>query len=199
MIKANHGIPKATVLKLAAISEGLLLGLACGWSLLAGLTFNTSISLPLALFGAVASLPIFIFNFGVFVVLAERWPCYSNYSAFKRGLVDPLCVNLDVPSAFFVALSSGIVEELFFRGVLDSQLSELLGMPLGIAASAAIFSYVHFVGVLRSYTRLALLYFMFGLYFSYLVILSHSLIPAMLAHSIYNFSVMIYIRYFERK
>jgi membrane protease YdiL (CAAX protease family) len=61
-----------------------------------------------------------------------------------------------------------------------------------------IFSYVHFIGIFRRFFRLGVLYFLCGMYFSYLVMISGSLLPAIVAHSFYNFIAMVYMRYSRR-
>lgn len=193
----KHGIPKNTVLLLALYSEGALLLLTGIVALPFGLHAGVSPSWRLAGLGALATLPIFLFNFGLFALLAHRSARFLHFKAFKEGLVDPICANLDVPSAFAIAVGSGVIEELFFRGALEPAIASWAGGEIAVLLSAALFSYAHFVGSLRRFAKMAVIYFLFGLYFSLLVHTTGSLFPAMVAHSLYNFGVIVYVRYWE--
>lgn len=197
MNQLSQGIPHKLVLKMALIGEGALVLVSLGWAWLRGFTIPCQFSADLAWAGIMATGPLLAFNFGVFAVLANRHRRYNVYHEFKQQVIIPLCTNLTVFSAFVIALSSGIGEELFFRGILNLELSKLLTPLVGIALASFLFSYVHFIGAFKRFWQLIIFYFLFGLYFSYVVIRHGDIMPAIIAHALYNFIAMIYIRYYE--
>lgn len=194
----QQGIPRALVLKMALLTEGTFVAATLLWYWITEAQLPLQISAPLAILGLLSALPIFTLNFSIFAILANLRPGYHHFRAFKEGVVRPLCANLDPVSALLVALSSGIGEELFFRGVMEHELRAHVGTVLALVITNLVFSYVHFIGIFSRFYRLGLLYFLCGVYFSYLVLLSGSLLPAIIAHSFYNFMAMVYMRYSRR-
>ncbi|MEL6851251.1 MAG: CPBP family intramembrane glutamic endopeptidase [Bacteroidota bacterium] len=78
------------------------------------------------------------------------------------------------------AITPAICEELFFRGLLQGQLSKVFSAHLAIWITAALFSVIHFQ-FLGFFPRLLL-----GALLGYFYYFSGSLIPAILAHFAYN-------------
>ena len=181
-------------MKLALISEGFLLLLSAGWIHLRELHLPLFLSETHLVLGIAATVPILIFNLGIFEILAtkKRSP---RYLEFKQEIIIPLCKNLDVSAAAFVSLSAGVAEEILFRGVLNTELASLTTPLIGFTASSALFAVIHFGTQAPKYWSIVLLYFCIGLYFTYLVEESGSLVPAIVAHAFYNFVTMLYIRY----
>jgi membrane protease YdiL (CAAX protease family) len=188
-------ISRSLVLKLSILTEGSFVLLAVIWCAFRDFELPLATSLKGLGLGFLLTLPIFTLNFSVFAILANLRPEYQPFRAFRDGVLRPLCADLDVKSAFFVALSSGVGEELLFRGVFDRELGTFLGQHAGILASSLLFAYVHFIGIFWRFIDLAALYFLCGLYLSYIVVLTGSLVPAIVAHSFYNFVAILYLRY----
>lgn len=92
--------------------------------------------------------------------------------------------GLTHPVALGLAVASGLGEECFFRGALQSFLLQRLG-PLGVLAQAVIFAAFHPVPDRKAWAYP--LYTLFaGLLFGFSYLLSGSLIPGILAHYLHN-------------
>lgn len=190
-------LPRKLVVKLAIITESFFITASLLWAFFSDLSFSVELSRGAIMYGLVACAPMLIFNILVFGYLSREGSPYPIYGEFKRAVVIPLCGNLELMSASLLALSSGVAEELFFRGALFSELSRWLPLTVSAALVAALFSYVHFIGVFARYWQVALCYFFFGLYFCAIVVVSKSLLSAIVAHALYNFLVICYLRYVE--
>ena len=189
-------IPRQTVLLTALVSEVLLAGLALLWAGLASIEIELRYSWPMLVVGLAATLPLAIVNLLVFFSAAAK----RRERVFRRFVVEvvlPLCGDLRALDALWIGLLAGVGEELFFRGVMNPALARALGLPLGAAAGSFLFAYVHFIGRGREYWPLVLFYTLFGLYFSVLVVACRNLLPAMIAHALYNFLAILYVRYRE--
>ena len=79
-----------------------------------------------------------------------------------------------------IVLLPGVCEEVFFRGVVLAGLSQRWGASAGVVTSALLFALLHF-----NPWQLTPL-FLLGVVLGYLVVATHSLYPAILAHGANN-------------
>ena len=187
-------INRWTVLKLALVSEALIVtvGLAICWLFSTSVPFSFSFSA--AAFGAIAAVPMLIFNILVFSYLSHDSARAPIYHRFKNDVVMPLCGDHTLLTAAILALCSGFAEEFLFRGALLIQLSVWLPTVAACVIVSFFFSYVHFIGSLRLYWQLVLFYFLFGLYFCWIFIFSGDLLAPIVTHTLYNFLIILYLR-----
>ena len=179
------------ILLISLLLEGLLCGfyltwlyfqpqgILIGWHLLPGVS-------ELA-FGALATLPLFALNYLLFGPLSHTVPSLVTCFEFKDRIVKPLADELDIYSAFAVALCAGIGEELFFRGLLQEQ--------FGLFVASVAFSLLHFGPAAARYKFIALLYVLIGVYFGVLYERTGRLWEPITAHVIYDYIALLYMRY----
>lgn len=187
------------IIKVAIISEGILLLIALIWGSARGIPLPLTFDLESIATGIIATIPVLFFNFVLFSGLSKDKNPENVFWRFKSELIIPLCRNLDVKAAAILGITSGIGEEFLFRGVLNFELSGLFGAFLGLSISSYLFAYVHFIGIAREYWKVLMFYLAFGLYFTIIAAHFDSLTPAIIAHGLYNFSAIVYIRYIELK
>ncbi len=97
------------------------------------------------------------------------------------GLVDQIGGPFDVIMLYaFVAVGAPIVEELFYRGLVQRSLVERFGPYIGIGAASLIFGLVHFS--LFELPALTLV----GLILGLLAWRADRLLPAVVAHMVFN-------------
>lgn len=88
---------------------------------------------------------------------------------------------------FMVSVGAPVFEEIFFRGVLLSSLRARWGTVIGIAVSGIIFAFVH------PFPLSFMPIFMLGTVFATLAYERSSLIPGMIAHSMNNTLIFIFM------
>ncbi|MDC0357341.1 CPBP family intramembrane metalloprotease [Oligoflexia bacterium] len=193
----EHTIPEKTVVQIALIGEGLIVAVSVLLVYWRQINLSITFSIATVSSGVLATVPLLIINFLILEKLA-RSQKFAVYRKFKEEIIRPLCSNLSPSSIFIVALASGFAEELFFRGVLNTELFQFMSQGLAITVSSLLFAYVHFIGLLKTYWPLVIFYFIFGAYFSYLALYTDNLLPCMLTHGVYNFIAMWYVRYVDQ-
>lgn len=170
----------------ALLLEGVLLGIAIIWivwqkiPLAAALTFTDGIA------GISAGLILLGINY----VLIEYGSRYIEFFRTIKQLIEhdisPLFRQVDFASVLVIAIISGVAEELFFRGVLQTQ--------YGIWVASLIFGLAHI------WRKTAILYGIYaavmGLLFGGLYLWSGSLWVPTLAHIVNNFvAILYYVHY----
>ena len=85
------------------------------------------------------------------------------------------------------------LEELLFRGAVASHIAILSNEVLGAVVSSALFAVLHFVGAVRKYLSLTLLYLVMGLYLWMAANWFGGLATAMVAHALYDFAAIIFL------
>jgi membrane protease YdiL (CAAX protease family) len=185
--------PQTTILLAALVTEGLLVIVSYVAIGLWDLPLTWGLSASSIAVGVAAVIPPVLLNELLWRVYGTRPG--SVYGKFIREVILPLCKQVQRPTAVALAILSGFGEELFFRGVLH----ELTATNFGLLASAIItsilFAYVHFIGQVRRFGKLLPLYTGMGLYLWTVCIVSHSLIAAIVAHSLYNFTAIAITRH----
>jgi membrane protease YdiL (CAAX protease family) len=133
----------------------------------------------LVVWGFVATAPL---------LLGLAWMLTSSFPPV-RGLVDlvteqigPLVSRCTVVELGCLAAVAGISEEVLFRGVVQPALSARIPEIGALVVASIIFGLVHAAS--RVYTIFAAL---MGFYLGALFLLQNSLVPAILAHALYDF------------
>jgi len=184
-------IPAKTVVSIALAAEGLLAMVGLYWIWLRDLpppVWNKGWG-----GGILAALPLLVLNFMLLEAARRgKWPPLDN---LLKEAIRPICCNLGPCSGGLVALAAGLGEEIFFRGALNVELSRQLGDWAGIATASLAFAALHFVGQIRRYYQLIILYFGIGVYLSVLASWHESLASAVACHAFYDYMAILYIRY----
>lgn len=182
------------VVQAALVCEGLLLITAFVFSALFDIPLVASFSPFLLVIGIAASFPLLGGNI-LFSRYASRHPDrFPRYSKFSKELIEPLCQELPLPAAFVVAVLSGLCEELFFRGIMQSFLGETIGVVAGFVVLNGLFALIHFIGRIKDFWTLIPFYFFCGIYFSAITFATADLTSSIVAHGLNNFVAVLYVR-----
>jgi hypothetical protein len=181
-----------TIFIAALITEGLLIIVSYVVSGLMDVPVIWGADPLLVVLGALAAFPLLWMNHFAWR-WAEKRPD-SLYARFSREIVVPLCKQVKPPLALVLGVLSGFGEELFFRGVLNSLVTDELGAVVSAISTSVLFAYVHFIGQERRFGGMIPLYSAVGLYIWTLVTLTGSLTAAMVCHGLYNFLAIVSIR-----
>lgn len=128
--------------------------------------------------------------------LRLRWPGRTAASKARLYSMLPRNERERLPYAG-VCIAAGIAEEIVYRGVLTTLLqSYTRSLPLAVVVSAIVFGVSHSLQGTRAVLATALI----ALVMQALVIVAHSLIPAMVVHALYDFVAGILIpRWYEEE
>jgi membrane protease YdiL (CAAX protease family) len=166
--------------------EGVLALLFLVWSHYRSYPFSWIPSLWELALGCVSCVPILLLNWLLFGPPAQRIPLLRSCFAFREQIVRPLVSVLNHRSGLIISLCAGIGEELFFRGLVQTE--------LGLFAASVLFSLLHFGSAVRSYLLVALIYAAIGLYFGWLAQYFNSLWVPIAAHALYDYLALAYLR-----
>lgn len=93
---------------------------------------------------------------------------------------------------FVISLAAGIGEEVLFRGLIQAGLMELLPTSFAVVGSlliaSVLFGLCHYLS--HTYFILATLA---GVYFGLVMLITGSILPAILAHALYDFIALAYL------
>ncbi len=177
------------ILILSFLLEGVLALVFFIWAKYRGFEFSPMPQAWELGYGIAFAIPLFILNLILFGSEDSRFAFLRSCFEFKDQVVRPLAQTLDVGSSIAVALCAGIGEELFFRGVVQTE--------YGLFAASVSFSLLHFGTATRKYLMIATLYAAIGMYFGLLAQYFSSLWVPVIAHACYDLIALIYLRYFE--
>ena len=183
------------VVKLALFFEGAIALIALFWIRWGNLEVPFGFVSNYLLYSLLGTFPILTLN-GLLFFLLGLTEKRSPYARFMREYIFPLCASQSMLSAFFIGLASGIGEEFFFRGALFYFLTGKFGQPISILVINLLFAYVHFIGNFLEYWRVFIFYFLFGVYFTFLVMFLNSIWIPVLTHALYNWIVIVAMRYY---
>jgi membrane protease YdiL (CAAX protease family) len=183
-------IDRVVILNVTIVVEAVLLLVATFWSQLAEIPL-----LPLfaanqqsLLTGVVAGFAIAASGFAL-LWLAKQLAASSKWLAELRTIVmdevAPLFATFTLADIVLVAAASGFCEEVFFRGVIQSQ--------FGLFGAAAFFAIFHCPSL--RHLPYGLWALTAGLLLGGLLTFTHSLWTPILAHSISNLIVLMCMRY----
>jgi uncharacterized protein len=187
----QHSYSRSLVLNCVVWGEALLLLFATIWIHLAHIDLVPSLTLkdpgPLflgAILGALMSLSS-MFLAKQAVKYKDRFKFLASFDEMVSSMLQPLFKDVTPIDIGLIALSSGFCEEIFFRGVLQTQ--------FGLVIAAIIFGLVHFAGP-------KYMFYMFwamgaGLFLGALFQFSQILWIPIVAHIVNNLVSITMIRY----
>jgi membrane protease YdiL (CAAX protease family) len=172
---------------LAVAFEGGLAALAWGAAWLLGLPLANWLWWdPLdVVLGVAACLPML----GLFwMCLHAPLPPLQRLRELSRTLIRPLFAGCDLAELALISLMAGLSEELLFRGVLQTFLTDRLGLWAGLALASLIFGLLH--AITPTYAVFATL---LGAYLGALWELNGNLLVVIVAHGLYDFLALVYL------
>lgn len=181
-------LKKRTILLISVLLEGALILIYGFWQYFGEYDLLGEPYLAELWLGLLFTLPLFLVNALLFGPLSRHLKILASFREFKDVVVWPLARELDVPTALIVSILAGVGEELFFRGVLQTS--------IGLILASFAFSLLHFGPAVKSYIWVAAVYFLIGLYFGLVKEHYESLWVPIIAHVVYDFVVLVYMRYF---
>ena len=145
----------------------------------------------IVLIGVAFSLPLTM----LFFVL---WHLPGHGLRSVRSLVEqtlgPMTRHSPACDLALVSVLAGLGEEFLFRGVLQLWLGSVISPVAGLVLASIGFGLAHAVS--RTYFVLATL---IGAYLGWLFMATDSLLPPIMAHAIYDFAGLLYIRHQARR
>ncbi|MBD3305946.1 CPBP family intramembrane metalloprotease [candidate division KSB3 bacterium] len=164
--------------------EGGLVGVAVIWGWLQAIPWHNNLTPTLTNCGAgvLAGLILLALNY----VIVEYGSRYNAYFRTLKQLIDqdvsPIFRHIVLPAVIFIAIISGVAEEIFFRGVLQAQ--------FGLWLASAMFGLAHV------WRKAAFVYGVYaaiiGVFFGLMYRLSGNLWVPILAHVVNNFFAIVY-------
>lgn len=119
-----------------------------------------------------------------------RWPVgpLASIKRFSEEVIRPLFVRCTLFDLALISFLAGLGEEMLFRGVLQPWFAHWMGVVPALLLASLLFGLVH--PITTAYVVLAAV---LGLYLGLLVILTDNLLPAIIAHALYDFLVLLYL------
>jgi membrane protease YdiL (CAAX protease family) len=119
---------------------------------------------------------------------------FRHIEQFFETRFMPLMQDSTKADLLLVCILAGVGEELLFRGAIQEMLHLKLGggffaAAFGLVVASAIFAIMHPVS--KAYV---IGVFIVGIYLGISVILCESLVPAMIAHGVYDFIALLYLQ-----
>jgi membrane protease YdiL (CAAX protease family) len=136
--------------------------------------------------GLVATLPMLAL---LLVLLRSHWRPLARLRRLVDGLVGELLQDAGIVPMALIALAAGFGEEVLFRGAMQPAFGEWLTPWGGIAAAALLFGLAHPMSL--TYFVLATL---LGLYLGAITLWTGELIPAIVAHALYDFVALVWLK-----
>ena len=186
--EANNIVPMATAFEASLAVIALALGWLLGTKPLETLSWS-----PTAIaWGLAAALPLF-----ALLILMVRFP-KGPFGSLLR-VVDEMLLSMfhraSLIDLAIISLVAGIGEEVLFRGVVQAVLVRWTGSQLAALLGAGIlFGLVH--SITRTY---ALLAGVVGIYFGWLWMFTGSLLTPIVAHAVYDFGALWYLRHTSKR
>jgi len=145
--------------------------------------------IPAIVCGSAAALPMVCM-----ALLIEQLPC-SAFCKLRHCIytfVMPIFAGMTILQLATVSLAAGVGEELLFRGLLQSGISQAIGHPagpwLGLTIAAIAFGVAHWITPL--YATLATLV---GVYLGGLLWWTDNILAPVAAHAVYDFLILVYL------
>lgn len=128
----------------------------------------------------------------ILLIDSDRWKMFDDLKVQVSELLQRLLRGAALWQLLIIAVAAGIGEEVLFRGLLQAGLAQLLPNSLAFVGSvliaSVIFGLCHYLS--NTYFALATLA---GIYFGLLMIVSGSLLPAIIPHALYDFIALAYL------
>ncbi len=172
---------KRSIVRIAIVFEGALVALAA----VVGFFMGRSPWAALRLtwdgigWGVLATLPL---------VVALAWGLNSSWPPFRRlietvdEILTPMLSACTTGDIVIISVVAGVGEEILFRGLMQPILADALTPLLGLILTSGLFGLLHLVT-----PTYAILAAVIGAYLGLLVMVSGNLMPAIVAHALYDF------------
>lgn len=174
-----EAFPLFVLFEAALAPAALVLGWMVGRRPLAGFAWEWRAALA----GLVAAAPMV-----GFLALSLRWPvgALGRIRAFFDRELAPALQGRSWRELALLAAVAGVGEEMLFRGVIQTALSESLGRGIGFAASSVLFGLLHPASV--AYAVIAGL---IGAFLGAVYLATGNLLSAIVAHAVYDFAALL--------
>jgi len=185
---------RQAVLSMTIFAEIFVMLLATVWIFLAKINLDPLLkySTKAVLVGVAAAALVTLLNLGI-MRLANKYADQFYLLKSMRDLIHkqmlPLIGHMTFADSIFVAIVSGFCEEVFFRGVFQTQ--------CGIIPSACAFGLAHLPRIY--YFPYALWATYVGLLMSFLLVYTGSLYAPIVAHALINFASINVLRRMHRQ
>ena len=182
---------RANIVMITVALEGAFLLVAWGVGSALGLSLLRQVEWTwrsVAL-GVVSSAPLLA---ALAVIYPSSWPPFHELSRLIDEVVLPLFGKCRVFDLAVISLLAGLGEEALFRGVIQVQLTDKLGVVWAIVVTAAVFGLCHAISL-----TYALYAAVVGAAFGVLLVLSENLLVPVLAHASYDFVALTYLIHFR--
>lgn len=186
---ARQTLTRFNLFKLATLFQGgiLILGLLIAWLVGINLGEVWIWSSESILRGVLATIPMLVV-FGV----TERcdWDPFSRIRKFLNETLGPVIVRCSIWELLYLAFLAGISEEILFRGAIQNSLA-LWSVVGSVLITNLLFGICHAFS--RAYFFLATAA---GFYLSWVAGWEEqNLLPAVLAHTLYDFVALLFVRW----
>ena len=195
MVSLSLYMSTKSLQKIIFVGVSLELGLVivyCLWALYRSTIYPLNITINTTFLGLLIPIPIIALNIVLFCSPLNHLKGLNASNRFINNVVKPFIDDLNVPAAITISAAAGIGEELFFRGLLQTE--------FGLVLSSLLFSVLHFGLAVKEFKFMAFLYFVIGLYFGWFLTLTNSLWALCVAHAAYDFIVIVYMKsYWDKR
>ena len=144
-------------------------------------------------FGLFATIPMLL---SIVLTALVPWRPLVELRELVQAKLAPFFRGMPSWALFLIALGAGLGEEWLFRGFGIQGVGWLLPdvwSPLMVQWTAILIIALIFGGLHALTPMYFLLTFVMGIYFGYLVLLTESLLPAVVAHGLYDYIALLYI------
>lgn len=144
-------------------------------------------------FGLFATIPMLL---SIVLTALVPWRPLVELRELVQAKLAPFFRGMPSWALFLIALGAGLGEEWLFRGFGIQGVGWLLPdvwSPLMVQWTAILIVALIFGGLHALTPMYFLLTFVMGIYFGYLVLLTESLLPAVVAHGLYDYIALLYI------
>jgi membrane protease YdiL (CAAX protease family) len=183
---------RAQVLVIVLVMESLLLLVATVWCVVAKIDLAPFLSFSnpgIFIIGIVVGLLMAVFSLFL-SVLGKRYrhllPFFASFEDFIQTTLAPIFSEVNPMDILLIALASGFCEEVFFRGVLQSQ--------FGLVIASIVFGLFHITGQ-KKHMFYVVWAALAGALLGSLLTIFNSLWVPICAHVINNFLSITMIRY----
>jgi membrane protease YdiL (CAAX protease family) len=183
-------VPNNRILLFGILVEGVLAGVFYVWQLFRDFEDQLFPSLMQLQRGLLHALVLCIANLLLLHWAAPRIKAMEKTLLFVDTVVYPLAKTMGPAAALLISLCAGIGEELFFRGVLQTE--------FGLLIASLLFSLLHFGAAVREFPFVAVWYAIIGGYIGWVYVIEGSIWVPILMHAIYDFAALLYFRFLYR-
>jgi len=181
----GSGLRRITWLALGFESALLGVAVALGW-LAGNPPFRGShFGMPAVVGGVAATIPLFLL---MRWSVLSRWAPAARFAREVEARLLPLFAGCSTLDLVIVSVAAGVGEEALFRGVIQIGLADRFGSLAGLTAASALFGLAHMISPLY-----ALLAGLVGAYLGALTLATGNIVPAILAHALYDFLALSYL------